>query len=113
MGQSTPNLLTDESRFLARIERRIRMLVHSLGNAGTSQQYSLGASATKTIPAGTVGLISFQVITGTLTVSMDGGATSIAYPSGISINHMPATTTFTFAMSSGVSDLALIQTISN
>ncbi len=69
---------------------------------------------TETITANTVHSVSFSVISGTVTVSFDGGSTSITYPVGYSGN-IQADTTFdaaiVFTASTG-SDRVIVQTLS-
>lgn len=87
-------------------------LAATTSSGNTPAHYSLGTSATLDLAASTYKAISWQVITGTLTVVIVGGNT-VAYPAGSIINFVgdKITPEFTFSMSSGGSDSALVQTI--
>lgn len=90
MAYSTPGLLTDESRWLAKLARMQAMAIHAIsGGASTSNvpaQHNLLSADVLTIPISTCKTISFQVILGSVALSMDGGSTSVTYPIGESIN---------------------------
>lgn len=89
MSYSSPGLLTDESRWLAKIARQQAMLIHATqqgGGADTPLQYDLLSADTLILSANTYKSISFQVIKGSVSVSMDGGSTSITYPIGAEIS---------------------------
>lgn len=117
MAYSTPGLLTDESRWLAKLVRMQRMAIHNMQAANaynTTQGYELTTSETLSLAAGTVHSISFSVIEGTLTVSFDDSSTFVTYTAGQSLN-IEASTTFAdvivLEMSAGLSDKATVQVI--
>lgn len=120
MSYSTPGLLTDESRWLAKLARMQRMAIHAINGGGynTPAQYSLLSADTLTLAADTYRNINFSVILGSVSVSMDGGDTSVIYPVGSNINMSASTTldqSFVFIVSGTVSDglnKVIIQTIS-
>lgn len=70
-------------------------------------------SGTRTITASTAHSISFSVISGTVTVSFDGGSTSITYPVGYNGNLEASTTianSIIFTAATG-SDRVIVQTL--
>lgn len=123
MAYSTPGLLTEESRWLAKLVRMQRMAIHSstISNglsANTPMQHDLLSSESLTLATSTYRSVSFSVISGSVSVSMDGGSTSISYPVGSNIN-MTATDTldmsFVFTVPGVLNDgenRVIVQTIS-
>ena len=66
-----------------------------------------------TYPAGSIHSLSFQVISGTMDVSMDGGSTSITYPAGSNVNLQADTlfnTDIIFTIPGSGTNSTLIQT---
>lgn len=122
MAYSTPGLLTDESRWLAKMARFQRMAIHAVsGGASTTnvpEQHELLSADTLTLAAFTYKTISFQVILGSVLLSMDGGSTFISYPVGENINMNVSgliDTQFRFAMPGTALDglnRVIVQTIS-
>lgn len=67
----------------------------------------------QTITAGTAHSVSFSIISGTVTVSFNGGSTSITYPVGYNGNIVASTTfsnTIIFTASAG-GDRVIVQTL--
>ncbi len=122
MSYSSPGLLSDESRWLAKVARQQKMAIHTalggVSSSNTPNQHDLLSAQTLTLAANTYKSISFSVILGSVALSMDGGATSVTYPVGSNVNMNPVgtlDTSFVFTVSGTTSDglnRVIIQTIS-
>jgi uncharacterized protein YaiE (UPF0345 family) len=112
-GRALKSTDNKEIQYLFDILQALKNMTGALAPGTVPAQYSLAPSATLTLAASTYKSISFQVITGTLTVSMDGGSTTVAYSAGANINVQGnlITPSFTFSMSGGGSDQAFVQTV--
>lgn len=80
-GRKITSNSSEESKWLS-------LILNSLKGGccfNTIQQYNI-VGGTQTFLADTIHSISFSVITGSVTVSMDGGNSSITYPSGSNVN---------------------------
>jgi hypothetical protein len=71
-------------------------ILEALGGSATHYNIVLNydvSNDTETLTAGTVHSLSFSVISGSISVSFDGGSTSITYPAGYN-RSITASTTF-------------------
>lgn len=66
---------------------QILQAIKGKGSCGvTTGQYDKLSAETLTIPADTISNLSFSVILGSVSLSMDGGSTSVTYPIGYNGN---------------------------
>lgn len=84
MAYSTPDLLTDESRWLAKIARQQRMLIHAIDNASYNPQAIQGSAtfshlSTSTYTNSITGGVWSSSATGVATINSSTGlATGVA-----------------------------------
>lgn len=116
MAGSTPGTLTNGDLWSAKQVKFLRQIAGSLTNGGsgvaynTPAHYILGNGESQTIAADSVHSISFQVVSGSVDVSIDGG-TAITYPTGALMNYSFSTLnalSFDFDVTTGS---VLIQTL--
>lgn len=88
---ATPLIGTNDQYWLSKQLRMQRKMVHAaMSGSGalynTVGQYRLLSAETLTLAEDTYHSISFSVIKGSVSVSIDGGISSVTYPVGSNIN---------------------------
>jgi hypothetical protein len=88
---ATPLIGTNDQYWLSKQLRMQRKMVHAaMAGSGalynTINHYSLLSEDTLTLDADTYHSVSFSVIKGSVSVTVDGGVTSVTYPVGSNVN---------------------------
>lgn len=94
MAYSTPGLLTDESRWLARLERMQRMAIHAINNSSYNPQAISGASTFSHTTTSTY----TNAVTGGVWASSNTGVATINSSTGIATGVAAGTVTFTYTI---------------
>lgn len=114
---STPFTVTDSNFWQQKQLRMQRKAVHAIiegwsgsGTPKTPAQYYITNDDTVSIDGTTVSSISFSVIEGEASLSLDGGSTSVTYPVGFNGNYSYPSgldATFDFTVAAGSNSLII------